>query len=112
MPTREIYFEPGWGSYEKLRLKAGTFEKNLFGTGRNGRIEGLISTKSDTFTLSYTDPWLLQTDIMMNIPLYYERRDEPSYRSKETSLSVLLSRKLSKKLSVATGYQFKMNPAF
>lgn len=112
LPTREIYFEPGWGSYEKLRLKAGTLEKNLFGTGRNGRIEGLISTKSDTFTVSYTDPWLLQTDIMMNIPLYYERRDEPSYRSEETSLSVLLSRKLSKKLSVAMGYQFKRTQLF
>ena len=108
LPTREIYFEPGWGSYEKLRLKAGVFEKNLFGTGRNGRIEGLVSTKSDTFTVSYTDPWLLQTDIMMNIPLYYERRDEPSYRSRETGLSVLLSREMSKNLTVSTGYQFKI----
>ncbi len=108
LPTREIYLEPGWGSYEKLRLKAGVFEKNLFGTGRNGRIEGLVSTKSDTFTVSYTDPWLLQTDIMMNIPLSYERRDEPSYRSRETGMSVLLSRKMNKNLTVSTGYQFKI----
>ncbi len=72
-----------------LRLQAGVFEKNLFGTGRNGRIEGLVSTKGEILTLSYTDPWLLQTDIAMNVPLYYERREEPSYTSEETSLAIL-----------------------
>ena len=112
LPTREYYVEPGWGSYEELRLRAGVFERNLFGTGRNGRIDGLISTKAETFTISYTDPWLLQTDISMNVPLVYDRRDEPSYTSEELSLSVLLSRKLSKNLTLTTGYQYKMTQLF
>ena len=106
--TREYYFEPGWGSYERLRLRAGAFEKNLFGTGRNGRLDGLISTKGETFTVSYTDPWLLETDIRMNVPLSYERREEPSYSSEEVGLSVLFSKKLSRKLSLTTGYEYKM----
>ena len=108
LPTREYFVEPGWGSYEQLRLRAGAFEKNLFGTGKNGRIDGLVSIKGETITLSYTDPWLLQTDISMNVPLYFESRDEPSYTSEETALSVLFSRKFSKNLTLSTGYQYKM----
>jgi outer membrane protein insertion porin family len=108
LPTREYFVEPGWGSYEQLRLRAGAFEKNLFGTGKNGRIDGLISMKGETISLSYTDPWLLQTDISMNVPLYFESRDEPSYTSDEAALSVLFSRKFSKNLTLSTGYQYKM----
>jgi outer membrane protein insertion porin family len=112
LPTREYFVEPGWGSYERVRLLAGALEKNLFGTGKNGRLEGLVSTKGETFTVSYTDPWLLKTDISMNVPLYYEHRDEPSYTSKETALSVLLSKKFGKNLTLSTGYQFKMTQLF
>jgi translocation and assembly module TamA len=112
LPTREIYVEPGWGSYEKMRLRAGMSEKNLFGTGRNGRLDGLVSTKSESLTISYTDPWLLQTDISMNIPLNYENRDEPSYTSEELSLSVLLSRKINKNLTLSTGYSYKVTQLY
>ena len=108
LPTREYFVEPGWGSYEQLRLRAGAFEKNLFGIGKNGRIDGLVSMKGETISLSYTDPWLLQTDISMNVPLYFETRDEPSYTSDEAALSVLFSRKFSKNLTLSTGYQYKM----
>ena len=108
LPAREVYVEPGWGSYERLRLKAGVFEKNLFGTGKNGRIDGLVSTKGESFTVSYSDPWLLQTDITMNIPLNYENREEPSYTSEETSLSVLFFKKFSKNITLSTGYSYKV----
>lgn len=112
LPSREVYIEPGWGSYEALRLQTGVFEKNLFGTGRNGRIEGRVSTKGETFTVSYTDPWLLQTDIVMNVPLYYERREEPSYTSEEASLAIQLSKELSQSLTLSAGYQYKMTQLY
>jgi len=112
LPTREVYVEPGWGSYERLRLRAGVSEKSLFGTGRNGRIDGLVSTKSESLTISYTDPWLLRTDISMNVPLNYENRDEPSYTSEELSLSVLFSKKINKNLTLSTGYFYKVTQLY
>jgi outer membrane protein assembly complex protein YaeT len=112
LPGREYYIEPGWGSYEALRLRAGAFEKNLFGTGKNARIDGLVSIKGETITLSYTDPWLLQTDIAMNIPLYYERREEPSYTSEETGLGFLLLKRLSRNLTLSGSYRYKMTQLF
>lgn len=112
IPSREYYIEPGWGSYEELRFGAGIYEKNLLGTGRTGRLDGLISTKSETLTLSYTDPWLLQTDITMNVPLNYEHREEPSYTSEEIGLSVLFSRKFSENLTLGAGYEYKVTQLF
>lgn len=112
IPSREYYIEPGWGSYEELRFGAGIYERNLLGTGKAGRLDGLISTKSETLTLSYTDPWLLQTDITMNVPLNFEHREEPSYTSEEIGLSVLFSRKFSKNLTLTAGYQYKVTQLF
>ncbi len=112
LPTREVYIEPGWGSYEALRLKVGVFEKNLFGTGRNARIEGLISTKAENITLSYTDPWLLQSDIIMNVPLKYDHRDEPSYTSEELSLSVFFTKQYNRNLTLTTSYQYQMTQLY
>lgn len=115
LPPFEIYLEPGWGSYEELRFGAGLFEKNLFGTGKNGKIDALVSSKGGNLTLSYTDPWFLQTDIAMNVPLYYERREEPSYTSEDTGLAVSFARNLTSSFTLITAYQYKMtqliNPA-
>lgn len=112
LPTREVYIEPGWGSYEKLRLMAGVHEKNLFGTGREGRLNGLISTKGESVTVSYTDPWLLQTKITMNAPVFYEHRDEPSYTSEEIGISALFSRNFKKNLLLTAGYEFKVTQLY
>ena len=106
LPTRELYVEPGWGSYEQLRLGVGAFEKNLLGTGRNARIEGLISSKGETVTLIYTDPWLLRTAVSMSVPLSYERREEPSYTSKATQLSLLFSKKMTADFNVSASYSY------
>jgi len=112
LPSREYYVEPGWGSYERLRLRAGVIERNLFGTGRNWRIDGLVSTKGETFTISYTDPWFLHTDISMNVPLFYERREEPPYTSEEKGISVMFTKRLSRNLMVSTGYLYQATELF
>jgi outer membrane protein assembly complex protein YaeT len=112
LPTREVFIEPGWGSYERLRLRAGVFKRNLFGIGKSGRIEGVVSTKGETITVSYTDPWLLRTDIKMNVPVFYERREEPSYTSEEKGFSAMFSKRLSRRLTLSTGYQYKRTGLF
>ena len=61
--AKELFFEPGWGSYEKLRLRVGFQEKNLFGTGRIFRTQAGASLKARTLTGSLSDPFFLNTDI-------------------------------------------------
>ena len=107
-PAKEVYFEPGWGSYELLRLKAGFREKNLFGTGRIFGLEATASLKAQSLVASLSDPWFLNTDIKADLPLYYSRREEPSFTRKDLGGSLLFSKKLTSRLNGTGGYGFRM----
>ncbi len=107
-PGKELYFEPGWGSYELLRLKAGFREKNLFGTGRIFGLEAIASLKAQSLVASLSDPWFLNTDIKADLPVYYSRRQEPSFTRKDLGGSLLFSKKLTNRLSATGGYGFRM----
>jgi outer membrane protein assembly complex protein YaeT len=106
-PAKELYFEPGWGSYEKLRLKAGFREKNLFGTGRILGLEAIVSFKAQSLVASLSDPWFLNTDITADLPVYYSRREEPSFTRTDLGASILFSKKLTDHLSATGGYSFR-----
>jgi outer membrane protein assembly complex protein YaeT len=107
-PAKELYFEPGWGSYELLRLKAGFREKNLFGTGRIFGLEATASLKAQSLVASLSDPWFLNTDIKADLPVYYSRREEPSFTRKDLGGSLLFSKKLTSRLNGTGGYGFRM----
>jgi len=106
-PTRELYIEPGWGSYELARLKLGWREKNLFGGGRTVGLEGTISTKSRQVVASLTDPWFLDTEITADVPLYYRYREEPSFTQEDIGLSPSLSSQLSEHVSASAAYTLR-----
>ncbi|MEJ2286347.1 MAG: BamA/TamA family outer membrane protein, partial [Desulfobacterales bacterium] len=59
--AKEVFFEPGWGSYEKLRLRVGFQEKNLFGTGRIFRTQATGSLKAHSLSGGLTDGYMLRT---------------------------------------------------
>jgi outer membrane protein insertion porin family len=107
-PSRELYVEPGWGSYEKLRLRAGFLEKNLFGTGRMGSMDVSGSIKARGLVATLSDPWFLNTDVKADLPAYYSQREEPSFTRKDAGASMQFSKSLSKHLSVNAGYGFRI----
>ena len=108
VPAKEVYFEPGWGSYELLRLKAGFREKNLFGTGRIFGLEAIGSFKAQSLVASLSDPWFLNTDIKADLPVYYSRREEPSFTRKDLGGSLFFSKNLTNRLNATGGYGFRM----
>jgi outer membrane protein insertion porin family len=107
-PGKELYFEPGWGSYELLRLKAGFREKNLFGTGRIFGLEAIASFKAQSLIATLTDPWFLNTDIKADLPVSISRREEPSFTRRDLGGSLLFSKKLTNRLTATGGYSFRM----
>ncbi len=104
-PAREVYIEPGWGSYELLRLKLGFREKNLFGQGIIFGSEALASFKAQSLKGTLTDPWLLNTRTSASLSAYFQRREEPSFTRQELGTSLLFSRKLTEQLSATAGYR-------
>ncbi len=106
-PSRELYGEVGWGSYELLRMKAGFKEKNLLGSGRSIRTEVGASFKNEEIRAAVTDPSFLDSEIRADLPVYFKRREEPSFIRQESGLTFNLSKSLQHDMTITTGYQYR-----
>lgn len=111
LPSLEIYGEPGYGSYERLRFRAGITERDLFGTGRRGKLEGLVSEKAREIVGTLTDPWLFDTELIGDLSLFAKERDEPSFTSENLGGQALVTREWGRKYSVSTGYEYRRSDA-
>jgi outer membrane protein assembly factor BamA len=104
---RELYFEPGWGSYEKLRFKAGLRHRNMFGTGIIVNPEVAVSTKSFSTTLRLTNPWFLDTDITADVPLYFNYREEPAFTRRDLGGAAFFRKELTPEWTATAGYSLR-----
>jgi outer membrane protein assembly complex protein YaeT len=107
-PSKELYIEPGWGSYELLRLKAGFQEKNLFGTGRIFGLEATASFKAQSLVARLSDPWFLNTKIKADQSSFYSRREEPSFTRRDMGGTISFTRTLTERVKATGGYGFRM----
>lgn len=108
-PTDELYVEPGYGSYELLRLTVGWRERNLLGTARILEIEGKVSQLSAGGKISLADPRFQDSDTAANLTFFGGVRDEPSYETGEVGALFSLSRQLSERLQGSVGYQYRFS---
>jgi outer membrane protein insertion porin family len=102
---KEFIVEPGYGSYEKLRLLLGWRNKNIFGTGRILRAEVRPSMKSLSALVGVTDPWLFESNVELDAPLFYRRRQEPSFTREEAGLAFQFRYPVRRELSLLWGYR-------
>ncbi|MEW6742137.1 MAG: outer membrane protein assembly factor BamA [Planctomycetota bacterium] len=106
-PSIEFSTMAGYGSYEKLRGGIGFKERNIFGTGRILRIDTEASLVGESVVAGVTDPWLFGSDIVLDIPVYYRRRAEPSFTLEEIGGGLVLSREWTESFSTLLGYQLR-----
>lgn len=106
-PTTEYYVEPGYGSYEQLRLTVGWRESNLLGTARTLEVEGKVSQKSLGGRIAISDPRFLDSDTAASLTFLGGLREEPSYETGEVGGLFSLSRRLSERLQASVGYQYR-----
>lgn len=105
--AREVFVQGGWGSYELLRGSAGYQHNNIFGTGRVFGLEAGGSVKSVNVQANLTDPWLMGSDITAALPVYFRRREEPSFTREEVGGSLLFSRNFFGGVGVTLGYLYR-----
>lgn len=108
-PTTELYAEPGYGSYEQLRLTVGWRERNVLGTARTLEVEGKVSQKSLGGKIGLSDPRFLDSDTAANLTFFGGVREEPSYETGEVGGVFSLSRRLSQRLQGSLGYQYRFS---
>ncbi len=107
--NREFTIEPGYGSYEKLRLLLGWRNKSIFGTGRILRVENNVSMKSFGALVGITDPWLFESNIELDAPVFYRRRQEPSFNREETGLAFQFRYPFNTRTSLLWGYRITVS---
>lgn len=107
--NREFTIEPGYGSYEQLRLLLGWRDKTIFGSGRILRIENNVSMKSFGALVGITDPWLLESNIELDAPVFYRRRQEPSFNREETGLAFQFRYPFNQRTSLLWGYRITVS---
>lgn len=105
--AKEVFFEPGWGSYEKLRLRVGFQEKNLFGTGRVFGTQATGSIKAQSLTGNLSDPFFLNTDIKADLTAFFNHREEPSFTRRDIGLRFTLSKYLTDNLISSGEYMIR-----
>ncbi|HKX46769.1 MAG TPA: BamA/TamA family outer membrane protein, partial [Planctomycetota bacterium] len=105
-PSREFFVEPGYGSYEEWRVLAGFRERNLFGTGRGLRLEGLLSTKSREALLGLTDRALLDSGVLADLTFKALEREEPSFTREEYTAALALSWAIRERVEGLVRYQY------
>ncbi len=105
LPSREVSFELGWGSYELLRGKLELRNKNFTGKGRILSASAAASLKSTDLSLGYSDPWLLGRDLVFDLPLYFRTRTEPSFDRTEKGISTVVSKRFTEsKVGLSLAY--------
>jgi len=104
---KELFFEPGWGSYEKLRMRVGFQEKNLFGTGRTFRTQVSGSLKARTLSGGLSDPFFLNTDIKADLIAFYNYREEPSFTREDIGTSFSVNKYLTENILSTAGYMIR-----
>ena len=107
--VREIYLEPGWGSYELLRLKSGYKDSNIFGSGRILRFDSAISIMGRSLEVGVSDPWFLGSDITVGLPFHYRYRTEPAFTMETSGADLYLLKTIHKKVTVNMDYQYSKN---
>jgi outer membrane protein assembly complex protein YaeT len=106
-PAKELFFEPGWGSYEKLRLRVGFREKNLFGTGRIFGVQATGSLKAQSLVGNLSDPFFFNTDIKADLNVFFNRREEPSFTRRDVGMSFGLTKYLTENLLASGQYTIR-----
>lgn len=105
--SREVYVEPGWGSYELLRLKAGYRDRNLFGSGLGWRTEGTVAIRALRASSTLTDPWLFDQDLIGDLRIEYDEREEPSFDRLQRGVGAFVTKEWTPRHSSSFGYQFR-----
>ena len=108
-PAREVFLEPGWGSYELARLLAGFRDRNLFGTGRIFRLDGDLSVMGRGAEASLLDPWFFGSQIAFDLPVDYRYRREPFFTMEKAGIGFFFSRKFTNQSLVSSGYRYSSN---
>lgn len=91
--TGQFSFGAGFSSIENLFLMSSISENNLFGRGQILQLTGQLGAVTNTYTLSFTEPWLFDIPLRAGGEIYqqqkkYKKNDELAYIKDSTGFRI------------------------
>ncbi|MDY6987971.1 MAG: outer membrane protein assembly factor BamA [Thermodesulfobacteriota bacterium] len=78
-PTGAFSFGGGYSSVEDVFLMGSISQRNFLGRGQTLSLRAQLGGTTNTFTFSFTEPWLFDTPLTAGIDLYNTERDWDTY---------------------------------
>ncbi len=107
----EVFFEPGFGSYELFRGTVGARDRNMFRSGIDGSAEVMVAVRALSASIRLTDPWFLNEQVVGDIQVDFERRQEPSFLRENRGVGAYITKEWSGVMATTFGYQFGRSEA-
>jgi outer membrane protein insertion porin family len=106
-PTGAFTAGAGYSSTQSVIGTATIRQNNLFGRGQRLSLSAAISGISTDFTLSFTEPYFLDTQISLGLEAFSRSFDYESFESRETGGGLRFSRALGEYVRVGLGYRYE-----
>ncbi len=90
-PTGMFTFGAGYSSVEHLFGTVSVSQRNLFGRGQTLGVKAELGGSTNTYSLSFTEPWLLDIPLSAGFSLYNQEKDYDTYDRDQTGGSVRFS---------------------
>lgn len=110
-PSIELYAEPGFGSYELGRLTVGARDRNLFGRGIGASAEATVAVRALRANIGLTDPWFLRQDLIGDLRLEFDQREEPSFTRESRGVGAFVTKEWNTHHASTLGYRFRRSSA-
>ena len=65
----------GWSSYDGMMFETGIQERNVLGTGNIFGINAMLSQKETQYTVSLTNPYFMDKNLLAGVELFHTTRD-------------------------------------
>jgi len=78
-PTGAFSFGGGYSSVEDVFIMGSISQRNFLGRGQTLSLRAQLGGTTNTFTFSFTEPWLFDTPLTAGIDLYNTERDWDTY---------------------------------
>jgi len=107
-PTGSISMGVGYSSIDKLVALISLSQNNLFGRGQRLVLSGQIGSVSSFYNLSFTEPRLFDTEVLVGGDLYNTFRDYDDYSIRRTGGVVRFGFPLLEEVRLYTQYQYEV----
>src|ERR671923_1676034 len=106
-PTGAFTAGAGYSSTQSVIGTASIRQNNLFGRGQRLALSAALSSISADFTLSFTEPYFLDSQYTLGLEAYNRNFDYDSFDSRETGAGLRFSRAIGEYLRIGLGYRYE-----